>query len=364
MFASMPASMPADERRSLDARWQVGALICVICIALLLPVFVSNYRMFQATMLLVYAIAVFGLNILTGYNGQISIGHGAFYAIGAYTAAILIDYYGWPYWLSILPAALICFCVGILIGIPALRLEGHYLALATFAFAMALPQLLRHKAFEHWTGGVQGISLSKPEVPAALPISQDAWLYYMTLAVSFLLFWLGRNLLRGRLGYAMTAIRDNSIAAAAMGINVSLCKTITFAISATYTGVAGALAAIVVQFVAPDSFNFFVSISFIAAVVIGGIGTISGAFYGAAFIIFMPNWADHVSKAAPWAVYGMCLILFLYAMPGGIASIVSGYLPRIAHSILKMPTVLRRIVGSDSPVKAGRTRAETSSSRE
>ena len=341
MFASTPAGRPIDQQQPLGMRWQVGVLICVVCIALLLPMFVSNYRMFQATMLLVYAIAVFGLNILTGYNGQISIGHGAFYAIGAYTAAILIDHYGWPYWLSILPAALICFCVGVLIGIPALRLEGHHLALATFAFAMALPQLLRHKAFEHWTGGVQGISLLKPEVPAAIPISQDAWLYYVTLAVTLLLFWLGRNLLHGRLGYAMTAIRDNSIAAAAMGINVSLCKTITFAISATYTGIAGALAAIVVQFVAPDSFNFFVSISFIVAVVIGGIGTISGAFYGAAFIIFMPNWADHISKAAPWAVYGMCLILFLAVMPGGIASIVSRYLPRVVHAILEIPAILR-----------------------
>src|SRR5436190_14902094 len=109
MFASTPAGRPIDQKQPLGMRWQVGVLICAICIALLLPMFVSNYRMFQATMLLVYAIAVFGLNILTGYNGQISIGHGAFYAIGAYTAAILIDHYGWPYWLSILPAALICF---------------------------------------------------------------------------------------------------------------------------------------------------------------------------------------------------------------------------------------------------------------
>jgi len=349
MFALTPARKSIDQTRSLSLRWHVGALVCIICIALLLPMFVTNYRIFQATMLLVYAIAVFGLNILTGYNGQISIGHGAFYAIGAYTAAILIDYYGWPYWLSIAPAAFICFCVGILIGIPALRLEGHYLALATFAFAMALPQVLRYKAFEHWTGGVQGISLLKPEAPAALPVSPDAWLYYLTLAITLLLFWLGRNLLHGRLGYAMTAIRDNSIAAAAMGINVSLCKTIAFAISATYTGIAGALGAIVVQFVAPDSFNFFISISFIVAVVVGGIGTISGAFYGAAFIIFMPNWADHISKAAPWAVYGLCLILFLAVMPGGIASIISRYLPIVIHSISRLPIAFRTLVARISP---------------
>jgi branched-chain amino acid transport system permease protein len=209
-----------------------------------------------------------------------------------------------------------------LFGLPALRLEGLYLALATFALGVALPQLLKYKSFEHWTGGVQGIVIIKPDAPFGLPINADQWLYLFTLGVTIIMFMLGINLLRGRIGRAMIAIRDQPIAAEAMGVNISLYKALTFGVSAMYTGIGGALGAIAVQFVAPDSFTIFLSIAFLVGIVVGGLASVSGAIYGALFIQFVPNIADQISKAAPWAIYGVFLIVCMYVMPGGIAHVV------------------------------------------
>jgi branched-chain amino acid transport system permease protein len=298
-----------------------AAFAIVLCV---LPFVLSNYRTFQLTLVLVYAIALLGLNILTGYNGQISLGHGAFYALGAYCAAILMDKLGAPYWATVPAAAVVCLLVGFLFGLPALRLEGLYLALATFALGVAMPQLLKYHALEKWTGGVQGIVIQKPEAPAFLnalgvPLNPDRWLYFFTLAITLLMFILGWNLLRGRVGRALMAIRDQHIAAQAMGINNALYKSLAFGVSAMYTGVAGALGAIAVQFVAPDSFNIFLSIVLLVGIVVGGLASISGALYGALFIQFVPNIADEISKAAPWAIFGVFMIAFVYLMPTGVA---------------------------------------------
>ena len=298
-------------------------IVLVLMVAVLLPFFVSNYRTFQFTLALVYAIALLGLNILTGYNGQISLGHGAFYAIGAYVAAILMDKMGLPYWSTVPVAGAICLVAGFLFGLPALRLEGLYLALATFALAVSMPHLLKYNALEPWTGGVQGIVIVKPDPPgwlAALGIklSQDQWLYLFTLAITIFMFWLGWNLLRGRIGLAWTAIRDSHVAASAMGIDTAWYKSLAFGVSAMYTGVAGALGAVAVQFVAPDSFNVLLSISLLVGIVVGGLASIPGAIFGGIFIQFIPNLADQISKAAPWAIYGLFLIGFMFLMPQGI----------------------------------------------
>ncbi|HZY16510.1 MAG TPA: branched-chain amino acid ABC transporter permease, partial [Ramlibacter sp.] len=278
---------------------------------------------FQFTMVLIYAIALLGLNILTGYNGQVSLGHGAFYAIGAYAAAILMDKFGVPYWLCIPAAGAVCLVVGFLFGLPALRLEGVYLALATFALGVALPQLLKYKHLAEWTGGVQGIVLSKPDAPwpslFGLELNPDRWFFLFTLAITVVMFVLGWNLLRGRVGRALIAIRDQPIAAATMGIDNAMYKSLAFGVSAMFTGVAGALGAIAVAFVAPDSFTIFLSIALLVGMVVGGLASISGALWGAAFVQFVPNLADHISKAAPWAIYGALMILFMYVMPTGIA---------------------------------------------
>jgi len=296
-----------------------------------LPFVVSEYRTFQFTLVLIYSIALLGLNILTGFNGQISLGHGAFYAIGAYCAAILMDKFGIPYWATIPVAGAVCLLAGFLFGLPALRLEGLYLALATFALGVSLPQLLKYRHLEEWTGGVQGITIQKPDPPFDLPLDQDQWLYFFTLAVTIVMFALSWNLLRGRIGRAMVAIRDNPIAAEAMGVNNALIKSLTFGISAMYTGIAGALGAIAVQFVAPDSFNIFLSLTFLVGIVIGGLASISGALYGALFIQFVPNIADEISKAAPWAIFGLFLLGFMYLMPMGVAGAIRLGLARLTR---------------------------------
>ena len=303
-------------------RTQVTGLAVLLVAACVLPFLLGNYRVFQLTLALAYAIALLGLNMLTGYNGQISLGHGAFYAIGAYTAAILMDKANFPYWATIPVAGIVCLAVGFAFGLPALRLEGLYLALATFALGVAMPQILKHKDLEHWTGGSQGVVIMKPEPPGWLPLSQDQWLYFFTLAWTVLLFVAGWNLLRGRVGRALVAIRDQPIAAQAMGVNTALYKSLTFGVSAFYTGVAGALGAISVQFVAPDSFSIFLSITLVGGIVVGGLASISGALYGALFIQFIPNIADQISKAAPWAIYGVFLIGFMYLMPSGVAGAI------------------------------------------
>jgi branched-chain amino acid transport system permease protein len=303
-------------------------LLIVLAVACALPFLVSNYRTFQLTLVLVYAIALLGLNILTGYSGQISLGHGAFYALGAYCAAVLMDKAGVPYWATVPAAGAACFVAGFLFGLPALRLEGLYLALATFALGVAMPQLLKYHHLEKWTGGVQGIVIPKPDPPFGLPLNADQWLYFFTLAVTLAMFVLGWNLLRGRVGRALTAIRDHAIAAEAMGIHNALYKSAAFGVSALYTGVAGALGAIAVQFVAPDSFNIFLSIIFLVGIVVGGLASISGALYGALFIQFVPNIADEISKAAPWAVFGVFMIGFVYLMPTGVAGAVRLLLAR------------------------------------
>ncbi len=313
------------------SRRQMIVVAVVLLAACVLPFVVSNYRTFQFTLALVYAIALLGLNMLTGYNGQISLGHGAFYAIGAYTAAILMDQYGMPYWATIPVAAAVCLIAGFLFGLPALRLEGLYLALATFALAVSLPALLKYHHLEKWTGGVQGIVLLKPDPPFGLPISPDQWLYYFTLAITALMFLLAWNILRGRMGRAMVAIRDQHIAAEAMGIHTAMVKSMTFGISAMYTGIAGALGAIAIQFVAPDSFNIFVSIVFLVGIVVGGLASISGAIYGALFIQFVPNIADAISKAAPWAIFGIFLLGFVYLMPMGVAGAVRMAVARLTR---------------------------------
>lgn len=307
--------------------WKIAGLIIVLVIASALPFIMSSYRLFQFSLAYVYAIALFGLNLLTGYNGQFSLGHGAFYALGAYTTAIMMEHWGIPYIWTIPVAGFVCLVVGYLFGIPALRLEGLYLALATFALAIATPQLLKY--FEVWTGGVQGIVLAEPEAPFGLPFNKDQWLYYLSLGFMVALFILGWNLLRGRVGRAIVAIRDHHIAAESMGINVARYKALTFGVSAMYTGVAGALGAIVVQYVAPDSFNILLSISFLTGIVIGGLASISGAIFGAFFIQFVPTYAQDISDAAPWAIYGIFLIIFMYTMPVGIAGFIAGLWNRL-----------------------------------
>src|SRR5579871_2704837 len=303
-----------------------GTSLTVLVLLLVIPLFVKNFIIFQMTMLLIYGVAVLALNILTGGSGQFSLGQSAFYAIGAYTSAILMEHFNVNYALTLPIAGVICFAVGYLFGQPALRLSGVYLALATFALATAMPQLLKLGYFEHWTGGVQGLVVTKPDPPELvrealkwfhLKMSQDMWLYYFTLVITIAIYIFSVNLLRSRSGRAFMAIRDNEIAASAMGVDVALYKTLAFGVSAGITGVAGSLGAIVVQFVAPDSYTITLAIQLFLGMVVGGVGWLPGSIVGAAFIIFVPNMAESVSKGLSGAVFGVLLFLVIYLVPHG-----------------------------------------------
>jgi branched-chain amino acid transport system permease protein len=309
--------------------WLITVLVLL---AAVVPVAAfSDYHLFQLTMVVVYAIAILGLALLIGFNGQISLGHGAFYAIGAYTTAILMTTWNVPYWATLPVSAVVCAIVGFLLGLPALRLGGLYLALTTFALAVSIPQILKYKAIEDWTGGVQGLVIDKPDAPFGLPLSPDQWLYLFTGAVAVVLYIVAWNIVRGRIGRAMMAIRDHAMAAEAMGINQPIVKTSTFAVSAMYTGLAGSLGAIAVQFVAPDSFNVTVSIFLFVGLIVGGVSSIGGTLIGAAFIEFIPNVADKLSKAAPGAVYGVILIAVMFLMPAG----AGGFLRQMWRKVVR-----------------------------
>jgi branched-chain amino acid transport system permease protein len=228
-----------------------------------------------------------------------------------------MEHAGVNYVLTIPAAGIICFIFGFMFGFPALRLSGVFLGIATFSLAVAMPQILKLGVFEHWTGGVQGLVITKPDAPFGLKMSQDVWLYYFTLFISTAIYILAVNLLRSRSGRAMMAIRDNQIAASAMGVNLQLYKTLAFGVSAGFTGIAGALGAIVVQFVAPDSFTIQLAIAIFIGMVVGGVGWLPGSLVGAAFIVFVPNVAEHISKGLSGAVFGVFLFAVIFLVPNG-----------------------------------------------
>jgi branched-chain amino acid transport system permease protein len=290
----------------------------------------------QLTLVLVYAVAALGLNLLVGYSGQISLGHGAFFAIGAYTAAILIVRAGVPYPLTVPAAALLTFALGFAFGVPALRLRGLYLALVTLALAIATPPLV--KRFEGLTGGVQGMSVPQPAVPGWLPVDPDQFLYLLALTVAVPMFALAANLTRGGLGRALVAIRDNERAATTMGVDRARVKSRVFAWSAAYAGIAGALFALAIGFVAPESFNLALSFVFLAAIVIGGLGTVGGALFGALFIEFVPQYAERVDQALTGMIYGATLIAVIYLLPGGIAGLLRSLQRRLVEVAEPPPT--------------------------
>ncbi|HEX5091606.1 MAG TPA: branched-chain amino acid ABC transporter permease [Burkholderiales bacterium] len=292
----------------------------------------DDIRLFQLTNVLVYAVALLGLNLLVGYNGQISLGHGAFYAVGAYVAAILVAHGGVAHWLAVPLGGLAGFVAGALAGLPILHLGQMHLAMATFALGAVIPKLAQHRTVETWTGGSQGIALDALDVPFGLPLSFDQWWYLFTLATLAVLLMLASNLMRGRMGRAVVAIRDQPVAAETLGIRTTRCKLTVFAVSALYAGVAGALAAVSIRYVAPGLFGTFLSFAFLIGIAVGGIGSLAGAVYGALFLQLLQFGAGQVAHAVPavplFAIYGIALILSLHLAPDGIA----GFLARMTQS--------------------------------
>lgn len=332
----------------LPVRLRLPASLAVLLAFLIwAPFTLDGFRSFQMTRIAVWVIVVMGLNILTGYNGQISLGHGALVLVGAYTSAILmdstqqmsfVDANPWPFWVSIIMAGGLTAVLGLLLGIPALRLKGPYLAIATLTLVISLPQILRK--YDGFTGGGIGIRVGRTQPPDFLDsiLNLDQWLYLLALFTAILMLLLAWGILRGPMGRAFMAVRDSEVAAAAMGINVARTKVTAFTISAFYAGVAGALFTQVNGTITPDSISIIDSINFLVAIVIGGLASIMGAVIGGAAIIFLPTDAPglvgHIPgiqtdmvERAPGAIQGLLVILVILLMPGG----VSGFLHRLAR---------------------------------
>lgn len=293
-----------------------------------------NLSVFQMTTFAVWLVVLTGLNLLTGYSGQISLGHGALVACGAYIAAILLDRTGTPVAVAILAGGLGACAIGFAIGVPALRLTGPYLAIATLALIISMPQILKMDAVSEWTRGATGINIPQARAPGAIDglVDDRQWLYYSVMFPAIIMTVLAWNLTRSRIGRAFIALRDSEIGAQQMGVNVALYKTLAFGVSALYAGVGGGLFVYVQDFASPESFSVFQSIQFLVVIVIGGLASILGAIFAAAFFTFnagvisrlaevMPAWLPRIDQLR-WAIFGSVLILVMITMPTGAAGLV------------------------------------------
>ena len=288
------------------------------------PFVLSDFYLGEISFVFIYAIAGIGLMLLTGYTGLVSLGHAAFLAIGAYTHAWLLAQ-GWPFLLSSITATLFTALIGAIVSIPALRMTGIYLAVATLAFAIIVEQVLVH--WESVTGGFRGMAV---ELPAIGPLALDGsfGFYFLCLLVLLLCLLLALNLLRSPTGRAMTAIRDSEISAQSMGINLAWIKMTAFAISAGFTGLAGTLLAHRIGYLAPDSFTLLTSIQLLLMVVVGGLGSMHGVIYGAIFIGLLPQAIALLRDTLPPTlaqipglepgIFGLILVVMLIYEPLGI----------------------------------------------
>jgi branched-chain amino acid transport system permease protein len=331
-------------RPALKLGLKLAAFALAIVVLLLLPRYVSDFRAFELHKVGLFFIAVLGLNIVTGYTGQISLGHGAFMAIGGYTTAILMTELHIKDVLTIPLAGLVACVAGLAFGLPALRLSGLYLALATFGIAISMPSVIRR--FEGLTGGTTGLNLFGIPEQTGLglevkllgrTLTFNDWMYYLTWGIAIVLFALAWVLLASRLGRAFRATRDSEVAAASSGVNLAVTKTISFGISAFYAGIAGSLLALGTAFVDPNTFPIALSITLVVGAAVGGLGSLVGPAFGALFIVYMPilaerfgnevggnlpTWAERIVKS-PAVVYAVVLIVLMIVLPSGAGGLLS-----------------------------------------
>jgi branched-chain amino acid transport system permease protein len=322
----------------------LGVLVAAAAVAvvLVLPHWLSDARAAEFARAGCFFIAILGLGILTGYTGQISLGHGALMAVGAYTTAILTADHGFRDLWTIPLAGLVAMAAGFVLGLPAVRLTGLYLALATFALAVAMPALL--KKFSGLTGGSQGINLFDealnrstgalgPVHVLGYAVATNDFLYYVTWGIGLLLAAAAWLLVRGRVGRAFRSLRDSEVAAASSGVNTGLYKTLAFAISGFYAGIAGGLFVLVSNwFVNPQSFGFDKSLLLVVGAVVGGLGSLAGLAGGALFVQFVPSWAGGVSSSpgVPSVAFGAAIVLVMIVLPTGLG----GALRRLGSALM------------------------------
>jgi len=301
--------------RNLPGLLTVVAVAGVLCA---LPFLLSDYHVSLAAQVGIFFIAILGLNILTGYTGQISIGHGAFMAIGGYTTAVLSRDHHTNLVLTMVVAFAICFVVGLIVGLPALRLSGVYLALVTFALAISIPQIpLEYAKFLGGSGGVQ-----------TSRTVNNLWIYAAAWSASAILFILAWLILRGRIGRAFRAVRDSEIAAVSSGVELPVYKTLAFGISAAYAGVAGSLFVLATNgFAQPSEFDVFLSLELLIGVAIAGLGSLWGILAGAAFVGLLPQISTSVpvigAQHGRDVVFGAAVILVMLLVPDGFAGLLA-----------------------------------------
>ena len=319
-------------RRVLGIGLWVAMVGAGLAVFLFLPHFVSDFHSRDLAQAGAFFIAIIGLNLVTGYAGQISLGHGALMAIGGYTTALLVVHEHWRDVWTIPLAGVVAGIVGFVVGLPALRLSGLYLALATFALAVAMPDLI--KKFSHFTGGTNGENFlaSAPKQVTGLggitifghSMTQNHFLYYLTWSIGIVGFALAWLLVRGRAGRTFRSVRDSEVAAASSGVNLAVTKTVAFALSGVYAGVGGALYVIQNEIVDPLSFTISVSILILVGTVVGGLGSLWGLVLGALFVEYLPTISTHVSTrpGVPDFVYGAAIIVVMILLPTGAGGLI------------------------------------------
>ena len=296
-----------------------AATVAVVLLVLLLPVLVpgSGYLHYLVALMAIWGIGALGLNLLIGVAGQISLGHAGFMAIGSYTTALLASKVGVNFVVALLGAALVTGAVGFLMGLPALRLHGHYLALASISFGAAVPEIVLQ--WDTLTGGHAGVLVSRPAL-GPWELATERHMYYMAWGATFILMGIAANLLRSRVGRALMILRESDVLAQALGINLVTYKTLAFTVSAVYAGIAGGLYAYLVGFISPFDFTLTSSIGLLAMIVCGGLASVPGSVLGAAALTGllqtfsrMPGWLSIIE--------GAIIVLFAMFLPGGLVSI-------------------------------------------
>lgn len=307
--------------------------VCVSALLILMiifPLVSTSYHLSLMIQILIAVIGAVGINILTGFTGQISLGHGAFIGIGAYTSGILTTKLGAPFWLALPCAGLMAAFIGMFVGIPSLRLKGLYLAIATLASQFILEWIFLR--WEPVTGGSYGMILERPHI-ASFVFDADKHYYYIVFGVAVLSVLFATNLVRSRAGRAFMAVRDHYISAEIMGIDIFRYKLLAFGISSFYAGVAGCLMGHYMMFISSEQFTIGVSIQYLAMIIIGGLGSVLGAIYGAVFMVLLPEVLTIVTSNLSWiypnisdfilsiqdGVFGLIIVLFLIFEPDGLA---------------------------------------------
>lgn len=302
------------------------------------PLFLRSYNVYLLSLAAVNIIAAVGLALLTGYTGQLSIGHAGFLAIGAYGAALLAKYFGLPFWAAIPAAGLMSGLAGFILLIPALRLTAIYLAIATLAFGTAVVEALPRWAAV--TGGYQGMRVPRATF-FGLNVQNDVAMFYLALATTVLLLLVARNLVRSRIGRAFIAIRDKGTAAQACGVSLARYKALAFFVSALFTGLAGGLYAYVVGYISPVEFGLGKSINLFIMIALGGMASLPGPVIGALFLTYLPQWIAGI-RGLQDVIYGGSLIGIVIFMPFGIWGFVRKW--TAPDKVGPMPRPIRAIV--------------------